>query len=82
MKRTGCVLILVVFLLAVPGCTGNRQFGTPHMQPAPQEVQRKRAVKFDPYPDPNIGPSTPGVRPLWYETPSGERCTTPKFERI
>lgn len=81
MKRAGLILLLGLFLSSA-GCTGNRQFGTPTLDPVPPDVQRQRAVRFDPYPDPSIGPSTPGVRPKCYETPSPERCTGPKYQRL
>lgn len=72
------ILILFSVLFLTAGCM-SRQFGHPSMEPAPLNVQAARAARFDPYPDPNIGPEIPGARPHGFETPSPERYTTTKF---
>lgn len=66
-------------LLLLGGCSENRQFGHPSLEPAPKKVQIQRAERFDPYPDPNIGPEIPGSRPCGFETPSTERCCPTKL---
>lgn len=73
-------LLLILVLLLLSGCSGNRQFGHPSLEPAPANVQVQRAVRFDPYPDPNIGPEIPGARPHNYTTPSLMRNTGARLE--
>jgi len=73
MKLFFPISILLIFSL-LTGCSGNRQFGHPTLEPAPGTVQAKRCERFDPYPDPNLGPEIPGSRPKFYETPSPSRC--------
>lgn len=79
MKKVLCLLVLLTFALAA-GCTQNREFGRPRLEPAPGEVQVKRCERFDPYPDPNIGPEIPGSRPKFYETPSPSRCYNTRLQ--
>lgn len=73
MKRLFSFAILLLLVL-FGGCVGNREFGGPTLEPADGNVQVKRCERFDPYPDPNIGPEIPGSRPKFYETPSPSRC--------
>jgi hypothetical protein len=40
--------------------------------PGSAVLQQSRAVRFDPYPDPNAGPAVVGGRPLGYENPPDE----------
>lgn len=75
-------LILIFVLLIVVGCSENHQFGHPSLEPASAEVQIHRAVRFDPYPDPNIGTSIPGSRPPEYDIPSISRNVTPRMTRV
>ncbi|MDO4584762.1 MAG: hypothetical protein Q4D62_11740 [Planctomycetia bacterium] len=82
LKKEGILRWGSLVLLLLAGCSGNRQFGYPQAEPCAPQVNTKRVQQFDPYPDPNIGPSSPGVRPRWFETPSQERYTTPKLERL
>ena len=59
-------------LLIAAGCT-NPDFGMPRIcNPAPESVQVARARKFDPYPDPTIGPAVVGGRPIDYINPRPE----------
>ncbi len=71
-------LYVVLIVVLICGCA-HRQFGSPRMEPAPLNIQQQRAARFDPYPDPNIGPEIPGARPSGFETPSPERCTPTKI---
>ena len=58
--------------LVALGCT-NPDFGVPRIcNPAPESVQVARARKFDPYPDPSIGPAVVGGRPIDYINPRPE----------
>jgi hypothetical protein len=59
-------------MLAVPlvGCAG---YTYPRLwQPGSARLQQSRAVVFDPYPDPNIGPPVAGGRPRGYLEPVPE----------
>ena len=66
------LLLGIVSLLLVAGCT-NPDFGVPRIcDPAPESAKVARARKFDPYPDPSIGPSVVGGRPIDYINPRPE----------
>jgi hypothetical protein len=60
---------LALFLpLVASGC--GPLFGTPQIwPPAPESVQINRAKKFDPFPDPSIGPPVIGGRPQGFLDP-------------
>ncbi|MDO4629607.1 MAG: hypothetical protein Q4C70_10520 [Planctomycetia bacterium] len=73
-------LVLILLLLFLAGCSENRQFGHPSLEPAPAHIQKQRAVRFDPYPDPNLGPEIPGARPHNYTTPSLTRNTGTRLD--
>ena len=62
-----------LLLLTCAGCAKNEAFGVPTLQHDAQEVQVQRATRFDPYPDPNIGPEIHGARPYGFDDPSSER---------
>lgn len=74
--RFAILLLLALFA----GCAGNREFGGPTLEPADGNVQVKRCERFDPYPDPNIGPEIPGSRPKFYETPSPSRVYNTRLQ--
>lgn len=76
------IIFLLGMELACCGCVGGRRFGFPHPEPVPRPVTERRAERFDPYPDPNIGPAIPGSRPRCFETPATEKYSTPKFQRL
>ena len=61
--------IAAVLLVALSGCNVERPrlFG-----PGSAPVQQKRAERFDPYPDNNIGPEVVGGRPRDYQKPLPE----------
>lgn len=49
---------------------GCARLGTPNWcDPGPAPAQQRRATKFDPYPDPTLGPSDGGERPRGFESP-------------
>jgi hypothetical protein len=66
-------------LMGIVGLTGCQDFGTPHIDRAPlnreQDVlasQRNLAHRFDPFPDPDAGPSVREVRPRDFAVPPPE----------
>ena len=63
---------ILPLVLTLAGCT-NPDFGVPRFcDPAPESVKVARARKFDPYPDPSIGPAVVGGRPIDYIDPRPE----------
>jgi hypothetical protein len=67
--RTKFVLALG-FLIGMGGCKTTK---TPDLfNPGTAEYQQRQAVRFDPYPDPNIGPEIVGGRPRDYQQPIPE----------
>ena len=67
LQRRRFYLALIVPLVA-SGC--GPLFGTPQIwPPAPESVQINRAKKFDPFPDPSIGPPVIGGRPQGFLDP-------------
>jgi hypothetical protein len=75
--RVGCgrIVLLLCCLTMTVGC--GSAFGLPTLC-EPQSASQKlaRAKKFDPYPDPNIGPEMVGARPLGFMNPREEPDVT------
>ena len=71
-----CALLGVLLIgLMTVGCNSldPNKFGMPNLgSPGTAETQRNRAVRFDPYPEPDVGPYTEGLRPRGYEKPLAE----------
>ena len=65
--KKNALLLLCGYVLFLSGCAGNQQFGHPSLEPAPANVQTRRATRFDPYPDPNLGPEIHGVTALFHQ---------------
>jgi hypothetical protein len=66
------LLLGIASLLLAAGCT-NPDFGVPRIcDPVPESAKVARARKFDPYPDPSIGPAVVGGRPIDYINPRPE----------
>ena len=53
---------LLVFAM-LPGCCLSPMTPPSILNPGSEQYQQRRAEKFDPYPDPNIGPPVAGGRP-------------------
>lgn len=63
-------LFLLVLAAPLAGCAG---YAYPRLaSPGSARLQQGRAVTFDPYPDPNIGPPVAGGRPRGYLEPAPE----------
>ena len=60
------LLLLVTFF----GCKGIEMPSWFH--PGSAEVQRSRALRYDPYPENEIGPAVVGVRPREFDKPPPE----------
>jgi hypothetical protein len=66
-------LILAFFVLGFVTLAGCQSTAPPDLRhPGSAQVQRNRAVRFDPYPENEPGPAMIGVRPRDYENPISE----------
>jgi hypothetical protein len=76
MNRTWKSLLawmLFGMLISISGCSEWNKFGTPNWtHPGSEESQKAKAIRFDPYPDPCVGPAMEGVRPRSYDKPLPE----------
>lgn len=73
MVGTRFPLLALLSLATCGGCTSLAR--PPLFDPGPADIQQARAIRFDPYPSPDIGPPVEGGRPLDYSRP----LTEPKF---
>lgn len=65
-------LCALMFFACVPGCL-NPYVRMPNFaQPGTAAQQRADAERFDPYPDPNMGPAIDGGRPLGFTKPMSD----------
>jgi hypothetical protein len=64
----------LVLPLALAACAIGCQTtaGPNWAHPGPTQVQEARAIRYDPYPEPDIGPNCEGVRPRSYDKPLSE----------
>jgi hypothetical protein len=62
--------MLVLMLLCLAGCQSTAKPSLLH--PGSAQTQQNRAVRFDPYPENEPGPTMVGVRPRGYENPIAE----------
>lgn len=69
MRKLGLILICLT-LGVLAGCAG---VATPNWgQPGTADVQRRRAERFDPYPETDVGPDDASVRPRGFQQPLAE----------
>lgn len=59
-----------LLLVALCGCSTTAMPAWTH--PGSGEMQRRRALQYDPYPEAEIGASTAGLRPREYDRPPPE----------
>ena len=64
------LLSLVALLLAAAGCSTSG--GTNLLCPGPAAYQQRRAERFDPYSEREIGPEIAGARPREFDRPVAE----------
>lgn len=72
--KKACGLLLLLIVAGQMGCTGMARPRWFH--PGNAESQRAQAQRFDPYPEQDIAPEDPGVRPHGFEQgyPEPERA--------
>lgn len=63
----------VVAVLLVAGAAGCADVARPSLfHPGPADYQQRRAERYDPYPEKDVGPPVVGARPREYENPPAE----------
>jgi hypothetical protein len=73
--------LFAAYLLILAALTGCKSVARPDWtHPGTEAAQRKRALRYDPYPEVNAGePSMAGVRPREYDAPPPE-CSRARWE--
>lgn len=67
------LLGLALCLGLAGGLAGCKTMEKPSLlHPGSEQTQQARALRYDPYPEPNVGPSVDGGRPRNYEKPLPE----------
>jgi hypothetical protein len=69
-NRSWPLAVALPILSALAGCCSTA--GPDWAHPGGADVQQKRALRFDPYPENEPGPALTGVRPREYEDPPPE----------
>jgi hypothetical protein len=70
MRRLTAWMLVLALGAATSGCAGVSR--PSWLFPGTAEVQQQRARRYDPYPEPQVGPDIVGGRPLSYENPRAE----------
>ena len=70
MKKISILGLVALVFLVLAGCQSTAPPSLAH--PGSAQVQQNRAVRFDPYPENEMGPPMVGVRPRDYENPLPE----------
>ena len=70
MKGQMFFAVALLTLTALGGCKGTA--GPCWLHPGSAQEQRARALRYDPYPENEPGPSMAGVRPREFEKPPPE----------
>ena len=65
-------LLIPLVVIAAMGLAGCAEPHTSILHPGTMQAQQAQAQRFDPYPDPTIGPPVAGGRPREYEVPMAE----------
>lgn len=78
MVKTTFYSVIFGMIFLSTGCVNHKNFAYPTYERATPEVEARRVQQYDPYPDPNIAPPVPGVRPHGYEIPADSRVVIPR----
>jgi hypothetical protein len=68
-KISGLSLVLCL-VAGVSGC--EKMAGPNLLHPGSAQEQQRRAIRYDPYPQTDVGPTAPSVRPKTYDKPIAE----------
>lgn len=93
MSTSAWIVMLILVALGLAGCSTSKPVTRPGtsgavgqstlLSPGTAQQQQRQAERFDPYPDPRIGPEVVGGRPASYQRPATEvvqsRQTVPYF---
>ena len=68
---------VLLLTAAFSGCCHSPYFAYPRLDQPHGTVQYQRQLysKFDPFPDPNIGPGIPDFRPADYQDPARDKSS-------
>lgn len=72
------ILFGLALLLPLAGCASYPPLNW--FQPGPAPVQQSRAVRFDPYPEKEVGPEVVGGRPREYQAPPSEPVRSQQWQ--
>jgi len=77
----GAGLLVLGMIVGCQNQKGEQTVALPSLtHPRSAEIQQKRALRYDPYPETNVGPEMVGVRPRGYEDPPAEASRS-RWER-
>lgn len=77
MKNISVLAVAIAIIAAFSGCCHSPYFAYPRLDQPHGTVQYQRQLysKFDPFPDPNIGPGIPDFRPADYQDPARDKSS-------
>lgn len=77
MKRISFFAAVASLIAVISGCCHSPYFAYPRLDQPHGTVQYQRQLysKFDPFPDPNIGPGIPDFRPADYQDPARDKSS-------
>lgn len=70
MKGMSSLAAGLLVLCLIAGCQSTAKPSLAH--PRSADIQQKRAERYDPYPEPNVGPGMGETRPRDYQIPPAE----------
>ncbi|MBR5709648.1 MAG: hypothetical protein IKX40_02730 [Thermoguttaceae bacterium] len=77
MKKFISLSAALLIAAVISGCCQSPYFAYPRLDQPHGTVQYQRQLysKFDPFPDPNIGPGIPDFRPADYQDPARDKSS-------
>ena len=75
--KSYAIIAALLLAAAISGCCQSPYFAYPRLDQPHGTVQYQRQLysKFDPFPDPNIGPGIPDFRPADYQDPARDKSS-------
>ena len=79
MKLHIAILAVLTLSSGLSGCCHSPYFAYPRLDRphGTVEYQRQLYSRFDPFPDPNVGPGIPDFRPADYQDPARDKRDVP-----